>query len=142
VSDPVAFATARLDEEQHRAEAMEHESNPEDPFYSCPAARTPEESGDLEWGEEHCDCHLAARKAKRLREIAALRAIVALHKPDGKPDDEWYGSNVRCTECGGYNLVAGYGAMGFSRPWPCRTLRNALAIWADHPDYDEEKWKP
>ena len=79
--------------------------------------------------------------ARALREVAAKRATLELHKPDGNPADEWYGSNVSCTECGGFHLVAGYGARGFSRHWPCKTLRLLAAMWNDHPDYEPE-WVP
>jgi hypothetical protein len=108
-----AFCRTRLDEEQARAEAMEHFSVFEQPYYSCAGSRT-EPYGDLEWGEEHCDCHLAERKAKRLREIAAMRAVV-------------------------FSLEQGrlLGPLA-SDTRPCKFL---AAIWSDHPDYDLE-WKP
>lgn len=108
-----AFCSARLAEEQARAEGMGHETNPEDEFYSCPAARTGPH-GDLEWGEEYCNCHLAERKAKRLREIAAMRAVI-------------------------FSLEQGrmLGPLA-SDTRPCEFL---AAIWEEHGDYQPE-WKP
>lgn len=97
MSDPVAFGTARLDEDEKRAQAMKHFTVDGDEFYSCPAART-EPLGDLEWGEENCQCGLAVRKARALREVAAkrrlleladeadeLHAFVEQHNGDGQP---------------------------------------------------------
>jgi Family of unknown function (DUF6221) len=111
-----AFVAARLDEEHARAEAMEHFIVYDDTYYSCPATRT-EPHGDLEWGEEHCTCQLAARKAKRLREIAAGRAVLAE-----------YQKSVR--------------SVGEGLSVPARRLTLAVAaIWNDHPDYRPE-WKP
>ena len=81
MSEPVtlpAFVAARLDEEQARAEAMEHFTVWDDTYYSCAATRT-EPHGDLPWGEDSCDCGLAGRKAKRLREITAMQAILEMY---------------------------------------------------------------
>lgn len=119
-----AFIRARLDEEQARAEAMEHETNYEDGFYSCPAART-EPLGDLEWGEDHCWCMLAERKAKRLREIKAMREIL-----------RWHDAECTCSWCtaDGDDLEEPDFAPA------CPTLCFLAAIWSDHPDY-EEQWK-
>jgi len=111
LSDLAVFIGARLDEEQRRAEAMEHFIVYDDTYYSCPATRT-EPHGDLPWGEEHCTCQLAARKAKRLREIAAGRAILRLH--------------AASHECPGDDGYAWYG--DDEAPW-CPTLRHVAAIW-------------
>ena len=109
-----AFLAARLDEESARAEAMEHFTVFEQPYYSCAASRT-ESYGDLEWGEGHCDCFLAERKAKRLREIAVLRSIVA--------------------DCEAKLAYPANGPMfGLAR----RTLAGIASIWEDHADYRPE----
>jgi hypothetical protein len=50
----------------------------EQPYYSCAGSRT-EPYGDLEWGEGACDCRLAERKARALREVEASRLILAEH---------------------------------------------------------------
>lgn len=78
MDDLEAFLIAQVDQDQKRAEAMRHFTVYEQPYYSCPASRTPEEAGDLEWGEEHCDCFLAERKARALREVAAKRHLLEL----------------------------------------------------------------
>ena len=116
VNELTAFVTARLDEEQQRAEAMEHFTVFGQPYYSCAGSRTGP-YGDLEWGEEHCDCHLAGRKAKRLREIAAMRAVVAS-----------YEKSVRMV------------SEGLSVP-ERRLTQAVAAIWEDHAAYRPE-WKP
>ena len=135
-----AFVAARLDEEEARANAMEHFIVYDDTYYSCPATRT-EPHGDLEWGEEHCDCGLAERKAKRLREIAAMRAVLALHKTTvtkaeifpfspytGEPNPDEY--EVACEICGWAD----------SNPTSaCVTVRILAAIWSDNPDYRDRK---
>ena len=53
---------AGLEEDERRAQAMTHRTNPEDPYHSCPGSRA-EPLGDLEWGDEHCDCFLAERRS-------------------------------------------------------------------------------
>jgi Family of unknown function (DUF6221) len=72
-----AFLKARLDEAAARANAMEHFTVHEQEWNSCPASLT-EPPGDLPWGEGACDCHLAERKARALREVAAKRALLEL----------------------------------------------------------------
>lgn len=51
------------------------------------------------------------------------------------------GEQLRCTECGGYTIVAGYGDRGYQKSWPCPTILLLAAIWSDHPDYDAA-WTP
>ena len=110
--DPLAaFINARLDVEQHSAESMEHFTVFEQPYYSCAASRA-EPYGDLEWGEEYCDCFLAERKARRLREIAVLRSVVADCEKALR-----YPANVPLR-----NLAR-------------RTLAGIASIWEDHPGY-------
>lgn len=117
------FLAARLDEARQRAEAMEHFTVHEQPYYSCAGSRT-EPYGDLEWGEEHCDCHLAERKARALREVEARQAIVR-----------------RCV--GRMNEMDVYpNGLVSPRAWLARqVLMDLAAIDSDHPDYDES-WKP
>lgn len=111
-----AFVVARLDEERARVEAMEHFTVYEQPYYSCAGSRT-EPYGDLEWGEEHCDCFLAERKAKRLREIAAMQAVVTA-----------YEMSIRML------------GIGLSQD-KMSLLRAQAVIWENHPDYDPA-WRP
>jgi hypothetical protein len=74
----IAFLAARTDEDEARANAMEHFTVHDDTYLSCPATRT-EPYGDLPWGEESCDCGLAPRKARALREVQAKREILDLY---------------------------------------------------------------
>jgi hypothetical protein len=60
----IPFMTARLNEDEAAANAMQH-------FTFCPAARPAPHSGS-------CDCGLAARKGRALREVEAKRARLAL----------------------------------------------------------------
>lgn len=73
-------------------------------------------------GAFRCD---AFDPARVLAQVAALRAVVALH---------WEESRAApfCTLCAEGALVWG---------WPCTTMRHIAAIWADHADYDQE-WRP
>ena len=138
VSDGMAaFATARLDEEEARAEAMEHFTVFEQPYYSCAGSRT-EPYGDLEWGEERCDCGVAGRKAKRLREIAAMRAILGM-----------YVATLALVEAPPPVREGPYAGKISARDYldakrELAVLRPAVAelagIWADHADYED--WKP
>ena len=111
-----AFVAARLDEEQSRAEAMEHFSVHEQPYYSCAGSRT-EPYGDLEWGEEHCDCFVAERKGKRLREIAAMSAVLTAYEMS-------------------VAMVGGALSRGL-----LVLVRAHAVIWEDHPDFDPA-WRP
>lgn len=127
--DLTAFVTARLDEDEWRANEMGHETE-ESETYSCPGSRT-EPLGDLEWGEEHCWCGLAERKGRALREVTAKRAIVTLHRP--RPMENWQ----MCSLC--RPVDPEYPDDLTSELWPCRTLRALAAIYSDHPDFDQ-KW--
>lgn len=127
------FVAARLDEEETRANAMEHFIVYDDTYYSCPATRT-EPHGDLEWGEEHCQCGLAGRKAKRLREIAAGRALVTFafenaSQIDGEWGDGHEAAEIAAGQCADHGLKAAKKVLG-----------PLAAIWNDHPEYRD--WKP
>jgi hypothetical protein len=133
VTDGVAgFLNARLDEAQERAEAMGHYFTDESAVYCCPATRT-EPLGDLEWGEDACDCALAARKARALREVAARRAILAMYEDqpgcnleegvhDGRDPDE------RLRDEGIRDAMES-------------VVRELAGIDSGHPDYNPA-WKP
>jgi hypothetical protein len=71
----VAFVLAGVAADQAHADAMTHFQLPGDEYLWCPAALS-EPLGDLPFGEEHCDCHLAERKARALREATAKRNVV------------------------------------------------------------------
>jgi hypothetical protein len=69
-----------------------------------------------------------------LAECAAKRRIVERHAPEDY-NTAFVGSEVIqvCTEC------AGGGSPGAD--WPCGTMRDLAAVYADHPDYRDE-WRP
>ncbi len=131
MSDLVAFLAARLDEDEQRALAMKHFTVHEQPYYSCAASRTGP-LGDLEWGEEFCDCFVAERKARALREVEAKRKILAAHGPDLI---NRFGSarSPLCLVC--LTDREGYEEQWEADPWPCLTLRALAAVYSDHPDY-------
>lgn len=142
MDDLTAFVTARLDEDEARANAMGHYiGDDEDPYYSCPATRTGP-LGDLEWGEDHCDCGLAERKGRALREVEAKRAILRIHEP-GYPA-------VARQEPPGPSTVADPGGIVSTFPYcvtcdedsPCSTLQYLATIWNDHADYRPEWAQP
>jgi len=71
--------------------------------------------------------NLAARVR---REVAAKRAIIAIHVPDEDRD---------CLVC--ITERAGYQEQWAWDPWPCQTIRHLAAAWSDHPDY-RPQWVP
>lgn len=73
-----------------------------------------------------------------LAEIDAKRQTVELHHPDS---GGWDGTDKRCQECGGYDLVAGYGARGYRTSWPCKTLK-LLALPFVERDGHLKEWRP
>jgi hypothetical protein len=71
------------------------------------------------------------QRARVLREVAAKRAIVALHPPT----NTYAPLGPDCGACG--YLI---GELFSTVDWPCPTLRHLAAVYADHPDYREE-WR-
>lgn len=91
----VEWLSAQLDVDQRRAEAWEHDNPDDGGYYACPAVQT-EPYGDLPWGEENCDCGLAARRGFTLADIATKRRILAevvpsIDQMDTKIAEEWGG---------------------------------------------------
>jgi ferredoxin-like protein FixX len=79
--------------------------------------------------------HLARYDAERvLREVEAKRAILELHAPAG-PFNYFDHGELRTSES-----CLACGTTDYPMPWPCKTLLAVLAIFRDHPDYDEE-WR-
>jgi hypothetical protein len=117
------FLNARLAEDEATANAMQHVAQ-ESAYYSCPATRTGP-LGDLEWGEENCDCGLAARKGRALREVAADRRLLAeLEK----------GAAAAVAAPDNPAVLAAAEALLWAA-----SIR--AAVWGDHPDYRSE-WAP
>jgi Family of unknown function (DUF6221) len=124
VTDLTGFFAARLDEAQRRAESMQHEPDTDDTYYNCPATRT-EPRSDLPWGEDACDCGLAGRKARALREVEADRKLLAAyaevaHMDHDEPEPEY-----------AFGRAEGLG----------EAVRLRAARFSDHPDYRQE-WRP
>jgi hypothetical protein len=79
---------------------------------------------------EHVARHDPARV---LRDIAAKRAIIDLHRSVPLVDGA---EGTTCAECG--PTADDHAVWAFpGEDWtPCRTLKILAAIWAEHPDYD------
>jgi hypothetical protein len=134
IDDLIAFLRERFDEDERRAPSK-HFVGSESEVHRCPAARDPEWCGDLEYGEENCDCGLAARRKRALAEVEAKRRIIELHRPEVPPHaDHKENPPLACATCGHQDGWADV-------PSPCDTLRLLALPYADHPDYREE-WKP
>jgi Family of unknown function (DUF6221) len=69
--------------------------------------------------------------ARALREVAAKRAILAIHEPLPSV----YGEPPVCGACWPQPRP------GTHPLWPCSTVRPLAAVYSDHPDYRAE-WKP
>lgn len=113
--DLIAFIKARLDEDEAGTRELLDAAQ-----YAKLAVREPRLLG-REIPGWHSWPSVVAMCEQKLREIAAQRAILALHVPldDCEPQ--------QCVICLEYV--------------PCRTLRHHAAVWSDHPGYSPE-WKP
>ena len=78
---------------------------------------------------EHIVRHNPARVLAR---CAADRRIVEFHRPMYPRDSRYLPNCEGCWEEGGEDGAPTY---------PCHTVRWLAAVYADHPDYDEE-WRP
>jgi len=121
-----AFLDARLDEAQRDAEAMEHDRDWDDDYRSCLAARIGT-MADKGYAEADCNCGLAERKARALREVEAKRAILSRYERGTAGDLPEWKAGRELIEAGLAILLA--------------VLRDLAAIDRDHPDYRPE-WKP
>jgi hypothetical protein len=118
------FITARLDEDEAAAQAA-RKLAPSDTELAQQAGPCVSDAGYV---------HIARHHPNRvLREVAAKRAILARHPPDG---DRW----PDCATCSCEGALAGSDCIG-TVSWPCPTVRDVAAIWSDHPDYRPE-WAP
>jgi hypothetical protein len=130
----VAFAKARLDEDEAAARESHYEGQ----------RWLTEEEGVYRWpGDELV--HMADRKAdarhiarhdpaRVLREVEAKRAILAEH-----PQVRCGGRTTRRDDVGCQNCHDDDGAQWY--PGYCATVRAFATVWSDHPDYRPE-WKP
>jgi hypothetical protein len=131
VSDLAAFLAARLDEDE--AEALANIGA--GPGWQRGLGDDARGTGPMwpdyqTYGSEELSAAEAYLKRFRplraLREVEAMRAILAEHGParGGRDAD-------RCRVC---TAIADSGATRFRAP--CPTLVFLAAIWADHPDFD------
>lgn len=119
-----AFITARLDETAARAWAVHDVSK-------CDALLYEENMADAARRDPDCDC---GRPARVLREVAALRAVMAeTFEYEAKIDGEWgCAHNAEEMADGSCRLVD---------PDGIAALRRLATTWSDHPDYRQE-WRP
>lgn len=107
--DLAAFVTARLDEDEEIAKAVR-----------------PKDWDDIGWAGvgATATAHAAQHDPARvLREVAAKRAIMAVHAQ--------LNDSIWCQTCD-----PGADPFGDSDAWyPCRTVRALATAWSDHPDY-------
>lgn len=83
---------------------------------------------------------LWADPARVLAQVAAMRAIVDLHRPEENVDRE---GMIQCDHCA--RLCHSESGLMCEQPqdapFPCPTVRHLAAIWADHEAYDPA-WAP
>lgn len=114
MADPAAFLAARLDEKEQRA-------------LGTPPDRAEAEARIvLPWLNEVAP--LVPRDEVALREVAAMRAILADHIPA----DHW------CARPPDPDWVVYEAGQRVVRTYPCGTTRDLLAAYSDHPDYDQD----
>jgi hypothetical protein len=65
----------------------------------------------------------------KLARMAVIREVVAEHECDG--------FSQICLTCRRHGSDEGWA----SEAWPCPTVRQIAALWAEHPDYDHA-WAP
>jgi hypothetical protein len=106
------FLTARLDEDEEVARRV-------------PQWQAPEELRAMTTRGSIDPPFLVVASERVLRDVVAKRAVVGLHS------SHWSGD---CWSCSG-----DHGAD--PTPAPCDTVRHLAAVYADHPDYQQE-WAP
>jgi hypothetical protein len=171
VSDPVAFGTARLDEDEAEATAApgEHwQAFTEDSIagasvydeqwvllypvrydHDSKLSAKPDATGPqyIERARDDLAAHIARHDPARvLREVEAHRVLLGMHRPIRPYSESGFtypAAGKFCGYCGpGDSWQAEQEPESWSFAlWPCRPVRVLLAIWSDHPDYDQE-WKP
>lgn len=138
MGDIVEFLKARLAED----EAVVNEL--EDHYDSATGIEVQTASG------YPCERYLTIEKARVLRDIAAKRAIIGLHRPELTTVEWWdapdTGEALTCPTCAAvpneWDLPVGAAGVkpdGWVSGYvltPCPTLRHLAAIWAEHPDFD------
>jgi hypothetical protein len=137
--DPIAFITARLDEDENLAalaiadgradwEAYDQRPEPTD-LYREWAVAGPDADG---WGDRGASARHAARHDPRrvLADIAANRLILGWHSRS-----ECRGHNGPWLPCNEQNCT--YECDEDKAEWPCPTVQAMAVPFASHPDYQE-----
>lgn len=143
MSDLVEFLLARLAEEE--AVAWDACRTPGRRWVREAIGHVNDENGDIvvfsdgTTSREQAD-HIARQDPARvLRQVEAMRAVVALHVP--KVGDHLPRQPI-CAECGGSTWkpesADRLAPFPWVMPWPCPTLRLIASIWAGHRDYRQE----
>lgn len=117
------FLTARLDEDEAWARGQQE------------ARRAQALAARSAFGVSHLVVGDRLNPARALAEVAAKRAIVALHEPF----EPYGGLGWKCETCA-ENSEADYDGSPMIE-WPCMTVRYLASVYVDHPDYRDE-WKP
>jgi hypothetical protein len=137
MGDLTAFVNARLDEDEAAAHAALHggsgrwERYREADLYDLDH-RLVTTSGEF----AHIIRHDPARV---LREVEAMRAILAAHAPYRYDGRDGEGVTRICAVC--VSDKDGYAEEWAMDLWPCLPVRAIATAWSDHPDYRPE-WKP
>lgn len=148
----VAFAAARLDEDEGAADAAGGERW--EVGGDADDADVPADRGGNSWiavgpWDGGMDCAEAAHIARHdparvLREVEAKRAIIGSQTSDHAPVETMYG--LCCRTCVDWQdapvAEGGETEFGIAIPqqWPCRVARSAVASWSDHPEYRKDEW--
>lgn len=120
-------------------------------YYSCPGSRTGP-VGDLEYGEDACDCGMPQQRARLLADCEAKRKLVALHRPVNVTIGGDIGGEsiqqpgVVCWHCIGpawQQHDLSWVDVGEAVHWPCLHLRLLAEPYAKlgRPGY-QESWRP
>lgn len=132
------FLEARITEDEAHANAAKdwvaNGPNPDFSWFGSPG----EYVGPHRFGV--ASSHIAAMSPARvLAECAAKRAIVAEHHPDRQLEN-WYWLQRKCAECGGtwHKWLNNDVPTDIGPEQGCRTLRHLAAVYASHPDYQQE----
>ncbi|MFC9874844.1 DUF6221 family protein [Nocardia salmonicida] len=143
--DIAEFIAARLDEDEQIAQAAgpgkraqwtyrgEHDNETGGEVYALDVADyVTMDSEGLTPAVEPNDGHHIARHdpARTLRQVERDRKVLARHTKQDTTGMIVIG--------GGGDVCTGCGVSNGHRAWPCAEVRDLAAIWADHPDYEQE----
>lgn len=135
----VEFLTARLDEDEQLARTVEQNVGTErkgEPYSDGSGIAVGDAFPSYPWGAYDGELPFMAgpgHPSRVLADVAAKRAILALHPPETV--EQFDGTEVnleppfRCDIC--WDPLS-----GDSAEWPCPTLLVLAGVYADHPDFD------